>query len=76
MTKHFQFPTAVVAVYLLAGLWIGRSDASELNSLSDAEIRARLAFLDEQERELLKNFETVGRQIEQDGDGDVLDKAD
>ncbi len=46
-------------------------------TLSDAEVKARLAFLDEQERELLKNFETVGRRIEQQGeDGDVMDKAD
>ena len=44
-------------------------------SLSDAEIKARMAFLDEQERELMKNFETVGRQVESDG-GDVMDKAD
>ena len=29
----------------------------------------------EQERELLKNFESVGRQVETD-DGDVLDMAD
>lgn len=46
-------------------------------TLSDAEVKARLAFLDEQERELLKNFETVGRRVEQQGeDGDVMDKAD
>lgn len=46
-------------------------------TLSDAEVKARLAFLDEQERELLKNFETVGRRIEQQGeDGDVMGKAD
>lgn len=44
-------------------------------TLSDGEIRARLAFLEEQEQELLKNFETVGRRVEQE-DGDVLDKAD
>lgn len=46
-------------------------------TLSDAEVKARLAFLDEQERQLLKNFETVGRRVEQQGeDGDVMDKAD
>jgi hypothetical protein len=44
-------------------------------SLSEAEVRARLAFLEEQERELIKNFESVGRQVEQEG-GDVMDKAD
>src|SRR5205807_1915669 len=44
-------------------------------SLSDAEIKARLSFLEEKERELTKNFETVGRQIE-GHDGDVMDKAD
>ncbi|MCO5166583.1 MAG: hypothetical protein M9894_09485 [Planctomycetes bacterium] len=46
-------------------------------TLSDAEVKARLAFLEEQERELLRNFETVGRRIEQEQeDGDVMGKAD
>jgi hypothetical protein len=46
-------------------------------TLSQAEVKARLAFLEEQERQLLKNFETVGRRIESDEkDGDVMDKAD
>lgn len=46
-------------------------------TLSDAEVKARLAYLDEQERQLLKNFETVGRRVEQDQeDGDVMGKAD
>lgn len=46
-------------------------------SLSQAEVKARLAFLEEQERQLLKNFETVGRRVESDKeDGDVMDKAD
>ena len=45
--------------------------------LSDAEVKARLAFLEEQERALLKNFETVGRRVESEKeDGDVMDKAD
>jgi hypothetical protein len=45
--------------------------------LSDADVKARLAYLEEQERELLKNFETVGRRMEQEKeDGDVMDKAD
>lgn len=48
----------------------------EDSSLSQAEVKARLAFLEEQERELLKNFETVGRQVESDDDGDVMDMAD
>lgn len=52
-----------------------RGRIQEDESLSDAEIRARMAFLEEQERELLKNFETVGREVESDG-GDVMDKAD
>ncbi len=52
-----------------------RGRVKENESLSDAEIRARMAFLEEQERELLKNFETVGREVESD-DGDVMDKAD
>jgi len=52
-----------------------RGRIQENESLSDAEIRARMAFLEEQERELLKNFETVGREVESD-DGDVMDKAD
>jgi hypothetical protein len=52
-----------------------RGRIQEDESLSDAEIRARMAFLEEQERELMKNFETVGREVESD-DGDVMDKAD
>lgn len=48
----------------------------EDSNLSQAEVKARLAFLEEQERELLKNFETVGRQVESDDDGDVMDMAD
>lgn len=44
-------------------------------SLSEAEVKARLAFLDEQERELMKNFETVGKQVEDEG-GDVMNNAD
>jgi hypothetical protein len=44
-------------------------------SLSNAEVKARLAFLEEQERELLKNFESVGKQVETE-DGDVMDMAD
>ena len=44
-------------------------------SLSNAEVKARLAFLEEQERELLKNFESVGKQVETE-DGDVMDIAD
>lgn len=47
----------------------------EDSNLSDAEVKARLAFLDEQERELIKNFQSVGRQVESEG-GDVMDKAD
>lgn len=43
--------------------------------LSDADVKARLAFLEEQERALLKNFETIGRQHRAE-DGDVMDKAD
>jgi hypothetical protein len=45
------------------------------SSLSEAEVKARLAFLEEQERELLKNFETVGKQHEGD-DNDLLEMAD
>jgi hypothetical protein len=44
-------------------------------NLSQSEIKARLAFLEEKERELEKNFETVGRTVERN-DGDVMDKAD
>ncbi len=43
--------------------------------LSDVEMKARLAFLDEQEEALLKNFDTVGREQRVE-DGDVMDKAD
>jgi hypothetical protein len=52
-----------------------RGRVAQDSSLSDGEIKARLAFLEEKERELLKNFETVGKRVEQD-DGDVMDKAD
>lgn len=52
-----------------------RGRIQEDPSLSDAELKARLAFLEEQERELIKNFETVGRQVESE-DGDVMGKAD
>ena len=45
-------------------------------TLSQAEVKARIAFLEEQERNLLKNFETVGREQVSEGDGDVMDKAD
>jgi hypothetical protein len=45
------------------------------SSLSEAEIKARLSFLEEKERELTKNFETIGRTVEAN-DGDVMDKAD
>ena len=35
----------------------------------------KLRAEEEQERELIKNFESVGKQVEQE-DGDVMDKAD
>ncbi len=44
-------------------------------SLSEAEMKLRIAFLEEKEHELEKNFESVGRQVES-SDGDVMDKAD
>ena len=44
-------------------------------NLSDAEVRARMAFLEEKEQELVKNFEQVGRRTET-SDGDVMGKAD
>jgi hypothetical protein len=44
-------------------------------SLTEAEMKLRVAFLEEKERELEKNFETVGHQVEGQ-DGDVMDKAD
>ncbi len=45
--------------------------------LSDVEMRARLAFLEEQEQALLKNFESLGKRVEQEqADGDVMGKAD
>lgn len=43
--------------------------------LSEVEMKARLAFLEEQEQALLKNFDTVGREQRVE-DGDVMDKAD
>lgn len=44
-------------------------------NLTEAEMKLRIAFLEEKERELAKNFETVGHQVEGQ-DGDVMDKAD
>ena len=43
-----------------------------------ALLACTLAFLEEQEQQLLRNFETVGRRLEspQGDDGDVMDKAD
>ena len=35
-----------------------------------------MAFLEEQERELMKNFETVGQARSSPDGGDVMDKAD
>ncbi len=53
---------------LLAGLKVARLKLTEEKerilvdtTLSDAEVRARLAFLEEQERELEKNFSEIGR---------------
>lgn len=43
-------------------------------SLSEADMKARLSFLDEQERTLVRNFETVGRKEE--GDGGAVANAD
>ncbi|MHC4389733.1 MAG: hypothetical protein ACYS22_00275 [Planctomycetota bacterium] len=43
-------------------------------ALSAAEIRARLAYLEEQERELTKNFQSIGRKAE--GSGEVEKNAD
>lgn len=49
----------------------------ERADLSDAEVRARMAFLEEKEQELIKNFEQVGRRVERTStDGDVMGKAD
>ena len=44
-------------------------------NLSEAEMKLRIAFLEEKERELETNFETVGHKVEAQ-DGDVQDKAD
>jgi hypothetical protein len=48
----------------------------EDSSLSDAEIKARLACLDEQERELEKNFSEIGRKRSMATTGSVAEKAD
>ncbi len=45
-------------------------------SLSKAEIRARLAFLEQQERDLKANFSKLGRQTSTQNGDDILDKAD
>lgn len=39
------------------------------SSLSAAEVRARLAFLEEQERDLTKNFTSIGRKADIASDG-------
>jgi hypothetical protein len=44
-------------------------------NLTEAEMKLRIAFLEEKERELEKNFESIGQKVES-ADGDVLDKAD
>jgi len=44
-------------------------------NLSEAEMKLRIAFLEEKERELETNFESVGHKVEGQ-DGDVMDKAD
>ena len=47
-------------------------------NLSDVEIRARLAFIEETERKLSTNFERLGHEVEHDDDGesDVAGYAD
>jgi hypothetical protein len=46
-------------------------------SLSDAEVKARLAFLEEKEQELQKNFEAIGHTTEGESDeNDIMGKAD
>ncbi|MCA8921105.1 MAG: hypothetical protein KDD82_04810 [Planctomycetes bacterium] len=52
-----------------------RNKLARAGDLSDAEVRARMAFLEEKENELVKNFERVGRRVETK-DGDVMGKAD
>jgi hypothetical protein len=44
-------------------------------NLTEAEMKLRIAFLEEKERELETNFDSVGHQVEGQ-DGDVMDKAD
>jgi hypothetical protein len=44
-------------------------------SLTEAEMKLRISFLEEKERELVTNFENVGHKVEGQ-DGDVMDKAD
>jgi len=44
-------------------------------SLTEAEMKLRISFLEEKELELEKNFETIGHTVESQ-DGDVMDKAD
>lgn len=46
-------------------------------NLSKAEIRARIAFIEETERNIQTNFEKVGHEIEgTGGQGDVMNQAD
>jgi hypothetical protein len=55
-----------------------RQRVTDDHSLSDAEIRARLAMIEETEREVAANFETIGHEVtnDEDGQSDVLDNAD
>jgi hypothetical protein len=46
------------------------------DSLSEAEIKARIVFLEEKEKELEKNFEKIGKKSASTGEGDIFDKAD
>ena len=69
---------------ILSGLQVARAKLHEEkervqqdSSLSDAEIRARLAFLDEKENELEKNFREIGKKKSGDtGSGNIAANAE
>ncbi|GIW70628.1 MAG: hypothetical protein KatS3mg102_0170 [Planctomycetota bacterium] len=68
---------------ILGGLRVARDRLDEQRrrvladqSLSEAEIRARLAFLEEQEMELVRNFDALGRAHAPEAGGEVAAKAD
>jgi len=57
---------------------VGAGSDRGTTRLSDAEVKARLAFLEETEQRLKSNFKSIGQEIgaEDDGPSNVMDNAD